>query len=52
MLDLELRKSQKLTQLKCICEGCNQPVDKTEILDYLNGVNNPDLEPLVISEPT
>lgn len=52
MIDPELYKSQKLRQLKDICEGCNQPVDRTEILDYLNGINNPDPEPLVISEPT
>lgn len=35
-----------------ICSGCKQPVYRTEILDYLNEVNNPDLEPLVISELT
>jgi hypothetical protein len=52
MLDPKLRKSQKLIQLKYICEGYDQPVDRTEILDCLNGINKPDLEPLVISEST
>ena len=51
MLDPKL-KSQKLRQLKHICEGCNQPVDRTEILGCLNGIDKTGLEPLVISEPT
>jgi hypothetical protein len=48
MIDPKLAKSEKLRQLKHTCRGCGELVDRTEILDLLNGVSNPDLEPLVI----
>jgi hypothetical protein len=34
----ELEHPERLLQLKIKCGGCDQIVDRTEILDYLNGV--------------
>ena len=44
----ELKHPERLLQLKIKCRGCNQLVNRTEIIDYLNGVNNPDLEPIIV----
>jgi hypothetical protein len=44
----ELEHPERLLQLKIKCGGCDQLIDRTEILDYLNGVNNPNLEPIVV----
>jgi hypothetical protein len=48
MIDQKLKSGK----LNYICGVCNELVDRTEILDCLNGIHKPDLEPLVISEPT
>jgi hypothetical protein len=44
----ELKHLEKLLQLKIKCGGCDQLIDRTEILDSLNGLNNPNLEPIVV----
>ncbi len=44
----ELKHPERLLQLKIKCGGCDQLVDRTEILDYLNGINNPKLEPIIV----
>jgi hypothetical protein len=44
----ELEHPERLLQLKITCGSCDQLIDRTEILDYLNGVNNPNLEPIIV----
>ena len=44
----ELKHPDRLLQLKITCRGCGQLVDRSEIMDYLNCVNNPDLETIIV----